>query len=84
MGENLQVNLSKLQSPVFDGNLQQLQEFWNIYNAAIHKQQNQQIMPALLKFNHLKSVVKGLALSAIAGILLTSENYLLVVKERFG
>ena len=29
-GENLRVNLPKLQLPVFDGNLQQWYEFWNI------------------------------------------------------
>ena len=44
-------------------------------------------MPPVLKFSYLKSVLKGSALSAIAGIPLTSENYSLVVKllqERFG
>ena len=35
-GENLQVNLPKLQLPMFDGNLQQWQEFWDIYKATIH------------------------------------------------
>ena len=33
LGENLRVNLPKLQLPVFDGNLQQWQEFWYIYKA---------------------------------------------------
>ena len=69
---------------MFDGNLQQWQEFWDIYKANIHEQQT---MPAVLKFSYLKSVLKGSALSAIAGIPLTSENYSLVVKllkERFG
>ena len=44
-------------------------------------------MPAVSKFSYLKSVLKGSALSAIAGIPLTSENYSLVVnflQERFG
>ena len=84
LGEHLRVNLPKLQIPVFDGNLQQWQEFWDIYKATIHEQQT---MPAVLKFSYLKSVLKGSALSAIAGIPLTSENYSLVVKllqERFG
>ena len=69
---------------MFDGNLQQWQEFWDIYKATIHEQQT---MPAVSKFSYLKSVLKGSALSAIAGIPLTSENYSLVVKlvqERFG
>ena len=38
LGENLRVNLPKLQLPVFDGNLQQWQEFWDIYKATIHEQ----------------------------------------------
>ena len=44
-------------------------------------------MPAVSKFSYLNSVLKGSALSAIAGMSLTSENYSLVVKllqERFG
>ena len=85
LGERLRVNLPKLQLPVFDGNLQQWQEFWYIYKATVHEQQT---MP-VSKFNYLheQSMLKGSALSAIAGIPLTSENYSLVVKllqERFG
>ena len=53
LGENLRVNLPKLQLPVFDGNLQQLQEFWDIYKATIHEQQT---MPAVSKFNYLNRV----------------------------
>ena len=48
LGENLRVNLPKLQLPVFDGNLQQRQEFWDIYKATIHEQQT---MSAVSKFN---------------------------------
>ena len=69
---------------MFDGNLQQWQEFWDIYKATIHEQQT---MPAVSKFNYLNRASKGSALSAIAGVPLTSENYSLVVKllqERFG
>ena len=50
LGENLRVNLPKLQLPVFDGNLQQWQGFWDIYKATIHEQQT---MPAASKFNYL-------------------------------
>ena len=83
-GENLRVNLPKLQLPVFDGNLQQWQEFWDIHKVTIHEQQT---MPAVSKLSYLKNVLKGSALSAIAGIPLTSENYSLIVKllqERCG
>ena len=44
-------------------------------------------MPEVAKFSYLKSVLKGSALSTIAGIPLTSENYALVIKllqDRFG
>ena len=53
LGENLRVNLPKLQLPVFDGNLQQWQEFWDIYKATIHEQQ---IMPAVSKLSYLNRV----------------------------
>ena len=70
--------------PVFDGNIQQWQEFWDSFNSAIHEQQT---LPAVSKFNYLKSVLKVSASSVIAGIPLTSENYTVAVKllhERFG
>ena len=35
----LRVNLLKLQLPVFDGYIQQWQEFWDGFNSAIHEQQ---------------------------------------------
>ena len=47
LGEILRVNLPKLQLLAFDGNLQQWQEFWDIYKATIHEQQT---MPAVSKF----------------------------------
>ena len=50
LGENLRVNLPKLQWPVFDGNLQQWQEFWDIYKATIHEQQT---MPTVAKLSYL-------------------------------
>ena len=80
----LRINLPKLQLPVFDGNIQQWQEFWDSFNSAIHEQQT---LPAVSKFNYLKSVLKGSASSVIAGIPLTSENYTVAVKllqEKFG
>ena len=56
---------------------------WDVFRSAIHEQ----TLPAVSKFSYLRSVLKGSALSAIAGIPLTSENYSLVIKllqERFG
>ena len=81
LGENLRVNLPKLPFPVFGCNLQQWQEFWDMYKATIHEQQT---IPSVSKFSYLKNVLKGSALSAIAAIPLTSENYLLVVKTFTG
>ena len=54
-GENLRVNLPKLQLPVFDGNLQHWQEFWDIYKAIIH---DQQTLPAVSQFSYLKECVE--------------------------
>ena len=45
------------------------------------------LIPTVSKFSYLKSVLKGSALSSIAGIPLISENYELVIqllKNRFG
>ena len=80
----LKVNHPKLQLPVFEGNIQQWQEFWDSFNSAIHEQQT---LPAVSKFNYLKSVLKRSASSVIAGIPLTSENYtvaIILLQERFG
>ena len=81
---NLRVNLPRLQLPIFDGNIQQWQEFWDIFNSTIHEQQT---LSAVSKFNYLKSVLKGSALSTIVGIPLTNDNYALAVRllqEKFG
>ena len=81
---NLKVNLPKLQLPIFDGNIQQWQEFWDIFNSTIHEQQT---LSAVSKFNYLKNVLKGSALSTIVGIPLTNDDYALAVRllqEKFG
>ena len=86
LGENLQVNLPKLQLPVFDGNLQQWQEFWDSYIQSHHSWTADYASSFEVQLFE-QSMLKGSALSAIAGIPLTSENYSLVVKllqERFG
>ena len=64
------------------GNLQQWQEFWDIFKATIHEQQT---LPAMSKFSYLKSVLKGSALSAIAGIPLQVGTLVVeLLQERFG
>ena len=57
--------------------------FGIFFKSTIHEQ----TLPEMAKFSYLKSVLKGSALSTIAGIPLTSEDYTLVIKllqDRFG
>ena len=80
----LQISLPKLQLQTFDGNLQQWQEFWDIFNASVHQQQS---LPPVAKFSYLKSILKGTAAMAISGISVNNENYdvaLRLLRERFG
>ena len=80
----LQVSLPKLQLQTFDGNLQQWQEFWEIFDAAVHQQQG---LPPVAKFSYLKSILKGTAAMAISGVSVNNDNYdvaLRLLKERFG
>ena len=46
------VNLPKLQLPVFDGDVQQWQEFWDIFDSSVHKQN---LAKKLSKFSYLKA-----------------------------
>ena len=79
----VKVNLPKLQLPIFDGKISEWQEFWDIFYCSVHEQN----LPAVSKFTYLKSVLRGPALTAIAGISVTGDNYQLAVKllkDRFG
>ena len=67
----------------YDGNVLKWQEFWDQFEASIHKGSYSPID----KFNYLKSKLKGEALSAISGYQLSNSNYEVVVevlKRRFG
>jgi len=79
----VEVNLPKLQLPIFDGKISDWQKFWDIFCCSIHKQN----LPVVSKFTYLKSVLRGPALAAIAVISVTGDNYQLAVKllkDRFG
>jgi len=79
----IKVNLPKLQLPTFDGKVSEWQEFWDIFASAIHDQN----LPVVSKFAYLRSVLRGMALSAIAGVPVTSDTYPLVIKllrDRYG
>jgi len=67
----------------FDGKISEWQEFWSIFCCSIHKQN----LPVVSKFTYLKTVLRGTALAAVAGIPVTGDNYPLAIKtlkERFG
>ena len=72
--DSLKVNLSKLHLPFVDGNI--LEWILGYFKSTIHEQN----IPTVSKFSYLKSVLKGSALSSIAGIPLISENYDLVIQ----
>ena len=59
------------------------QEFWDIFNSTIH----QQNLSNVVKFSCLKNSLRGAAASAVSGISITNDYYLIVVallKEKFG
>ena len=67
----------------FDGDVLKWQEFWDQFEAAIHKAR----FSSIDKMNYLKSRLTGEALNAISGYQLSKSNYDVVVdvlKRRFG
>ena len=68
---SVQMKLLKLQLPIFEGDILQWQEFWDIYNSAVHKQD----IPNVTKFSYLKGSLRNSAAAAICGILVTNDNY---------
>ena len=82
---NLQGSIKppQLEITPFDGDVLKWQEFWDQFEASIHKANYSSID----KLNYLKSRLKGEALSAISGYQLSDNNYSVVVnvlKQRFG
>ena len=77
------VNLPKLHLPTFDGSILKWPEFWDMFNASVHRQN----IPKVSKFSYLKGALRGSASVAISGISVTEENFDIVVallKEKFG
>ena len=73
----------QLEIRLFDGDVLKWQEFWDQFEAAIHKAK----YPSIDKMNYLKSRLTGEALDAISGYQLSNNNYDVVVdvlKRRFG
>jgi len=49
------MKLPKLNLPTFDGDILRWQEFWDMYNSAVHKQD----ILDVTKFNYLKTSLRG-------------------------
>ena len=76
--------LPKLSLPIFSGNPLEYQGFWDSFNAAVHENSR---LEDIMKFNYLKTVLRGQALSAISGLSLTADNYnqaVDILKKRYG
>ncbi len=81
---NSQMKLQKFDHPTFDGSILKWREFWDAFEAAVHKNKD---MSEVDKLNFLKNKMTGKAEILLRGYALTRENYPLVIKlleERFG
>ena len=80
---SVQMKLPKLQLPIFKGDILQWQEFWDIYNSAVHEQD----IPNVTKFSYLNGLLRKSAAAAICGISVTNDNYPVVIhilEDKFG
>ena len=78
------IKLPKLELLKFSGNVLKWQEFWDSFEASIHK--NPYFQP-VDKFNYLKAELEGDAKAVISGLELTNSNYKVAVNlphERIG
>ncbi|ELU00069.1 hypothetical protein CAPTEDRAFT_41371, partial [Capitella teleta] len=71
------IRLPKLTLPTFDGKVLEWTSWWEQFNADIHLNEELQ---DISKISYLHSLVGGEAVQAIAGLALTSENYLHAVE----
>ena len=78
------VRLPILEIPSFSGDKLKWTEFWDTFEASVHK--NTSIFD-IEKLNYLLSKLSGEAKHSVSGILLSNENYFVVIdllKERYG
>ena len=68
--------LPKLEIPSFDGDKLKWTEFWDSFEATIHKNTT---MSDIEKLHYLMSKLTGTARQSASGILLSNENYALVI-----
>lgn len=64
--------LPKLTQPKFRGRVMQLESFWNTFESAIHSNLTS---TNIAKFNYLVTQLEGATSCAIAGLLITKDNY---------
>ncbi|KAK5986159.1 hypothetical protein GCK32_021653, partial [Trichostrongylus colubriformis] len=65
------VRLPKFDLPMFAGDIDRFPEFWDAFNSAVHA--NPTISP-VVKFHHLRSLLKGDAQAVVAGYDITQSN----------
>ena len=82
--QHCSVRLPKLEIPTFSGDKLKWTAFWDSFDATIHKNTS---ISDVEKLNYLISKLTGEAKQSVSGILLSNENYAVVVellKERYG
>ena len=78
------VRLPILEIPSFSGDKLKWTEFWDTFEASVHKNTS---ISDIQKLNYLLSKLSGEAKHSVLGILLSNENYFVVIdilKERYG
>ena len=66
------LKLPKLELPKFDGDVLKFQNFGDLFEAAVHDNDN---VPDVQKFTYLRSALEGVAFHTIEGFEVTSANY---------
>ena len=69
--------LPKLELPTFSGNHESFFPFWDTFANLVH---DDPLLPPKLKFQYLRTCLKGEALTTIEGFAITSDNYASAVK----
>ena len=72
------VKLPKIELPKFSGDKLRWREFWEMFENGIHSKPG---LPAIDKFNYLKSNLGGEALRIVTGLRLCGENYEIAIKQ---
>ena len=77
------IKLPKLSIESIDGEVTKWIPLWDSYDSAIHKNSS---LNDVDKFHYLRSLLKGVALEAVAGLMMTSANYreaISILRKRF-